>query len=83
MKVPNKFANQIMKGRYGASNLLYYVHGSKFMDDLNRVAQCSKWYEISDMEFFQITEEYPDPPTNQGAYFDILLSIQPSCSNKK
>ena len=23
MKVPNKFANQIMKGRYGASNLLY------------------------------------------------------------
>ena len=49
MKVPNKFAYQIMKGRYGASNLLYYVHGSKFMDDLNRVAQCSKWYEISDM----------------------------------
>ena len=38
-------------------------------------AQCSKWYEISDMEIFQITEENPDPPTNQGAYFDILLSI--------
>ena len=39
------------------------------------VAQCSKWYEISDMEIFQITEENPDPPTNQGAYFNILLSI--------
>ena len=39
------------------------------------IAQCSKWYEISDMEIFQITEENPDPPTNQGAYFDILLSI--------
>ena len=38
-------------------------------------AQCSKWYEISDMEVFQITEENPDPPTNQGAYFDISLSI--------
>ena len=38
-------------------------------------AQCSKWYEISDMEIFQITEENPDPPTNQGAYFNILLSI--------
>ena len=37
--------------------------------------QCSKWYEISDMENFQITEENPDPPTNQGAYFNILLSI--------
>ena len=38
-------------------------------------AQCSKWYEISDMEFFQITEENPNPPTNQGAYFNILSSI--------
>ena len=37
-------------------------------------AQCSKWYEISDMEFFQITEENPNPPTNQGAYFNILSS---------
>ena len=25
IKVPNKFANQIMKGRYGTSNLLYYT----------------------------------------------------------
>ena len=24
-------------------------------------SQCSKWYEISDMEIFQITEENPDP----------------------
>ena len=24
------------------------------------------------MEIFQITEENPNPPTNQGAYFDIL-----------
>ena len=39
------------------------------------IAQCSKWYEISDMDIFQITEENPDPPTNQGAYFNILLSI--------
>ena len=39
------------------------------------MTQCSKWYEISDMEIFQITEENPDPPTNQGAYFNILLSI--------
>ena len=38
-------------------------------------AQSSKWYEISDMEIFQITVENPDPPTNQGAYFNILLSI--------
>ena len=38
-------------------------------------AQCSKWYEISDMDIFQITEENPDPPTKQGAYFNILLSI--------
>ena len=36
------------------------------------IAQCSKWYEISDMDIFQITMENPDPPTNQGAYFDIL-----------
>ena len=27
------------------------------------------------MEIFQITEENPDPPTNQGAYFDILEEI--------
>ena len=40
-----------------------------------KYAQFSKWYEISDMEIFQITEENPDPPTNQGAYFNILLSI--------
>ena len=33
----------------------------------NTGAQCSKWYEISDMDIFQITEETPDPPTNQGA----------------
>ena len=39
------------------------------------VAQCSKWYEISDMDIFQITEENPDPPTNQGAYFNISLTI--------
>ena len=37
--------------------------------------QCSKWYEISDMEIFQITEGISDPPTNQGAYFSVLLSI--------
>ena len=24
------------------------------------------------MDIFQITKENPDPPTNQGAYFDIL-----------
>jgi hypothetical protein len=24
------------------------------------------------MEIFQITEENSDPPTNQGAYFNIL-----------
>ena len=28
--------------------------------DIN-IAQCSKWYEISDMDIFQITEENPDP----------------------
>ena len=38
-------------------------------------AQCSKWYEIKDMEISQITEENLDPPTDQGAYFDVLLSI--------
>ena len=38
-------------------------------------AQCSKRYEISDMEISQITEENPDLPTNQGAYFNILSSI--------
>ena len=36
--------------------------------------QCSKWYEISNMDIFQITEENPDPPTNQGAYFIINLT---------
>ena len=32
-----------------------------------RSAQCSKWYEIFDMEFSQKTEENPDPPTNPRA----------------
>ena len=31
--------------------------------------------KISDMEIFQITEGISDPPTNQGAYFSVLLSI--------
>jgi hypothetical protein len=46
-----------------------------FYLNFSTVAQCSKWYEISNMEIFQITKENPDPPTNQGAYFNISLSI--------
>ena len=33
------------------------------------VAQCSKWYEIFDMEFSQKTEENPDQTTNPRANF--------------
>ena len=33
------------------------------------MTQCSNWYEISDMGFSQKTEENPDPPTSQRAYF--------------
>ena len=44
-----------------------------FYLNFSTVAQCSKCYEISNMEFFQITKENPDPPTNQGAYFNISL----------
>ena len=36
-------------------------------------SQCSKWHEISDMDVSQIAEENPDPPTNQEAYFSILI----------
>ena len=39
----------------------------------HHTVQCSKWYEISDMEVFQITEKNSDPPTNQGAYYGIFL----------
>ena len=55
--------------------LSFFLQKEEFIDEIVCGAQCSKWYEISDMEIFQITEENPDPPTNQGAYFNISLSI--------
>ena len=57
----------------GVLNIAQYV---EIISKCNSTStQCSKWYEISDMEIFQITEENPDPPTNQGACFNISLSI--------
>ena len=60
-----------------------YTHSYNFTNGLQgqsrqtklSTSQCSKWYEIPAMEIFQITEENLDPPANQGAYFNILLSI--------
>ena len=56
--------------------LLSHIHSIVCDNDIeglilgcSKSSQCSKWYEIVDMEFSQKTEENPDPSTNQGAYF--------------
>ena len=52
--------------------LICTLFPTKLGNSSRHTTQCSKWYEISDMDIFQITKENPDPLTNQGAYFDIL-----------